>query len=183
MSENVSGLVAVLCVCNKDLWSWIVDILQESMRSAIRHLIHTFKFHCYVGVHGCWPPTYHVVRGPWPHCNAGSTANVCNFGISTICWKHSRQNQARVHCTGAFCMHSGAFCMHSGTFCMLFGTFCMPSGTFCIHSGTFWNILHAFCNILEHSACILHTFCSILEYSGTFWVSQKKRSLVFEEGL
>ena len=64
MSENVSGLVAVLFVCNKDLWSWIVAILQESMRSAIRHLIHTFKFHCYVGAHGCWPPTYHVVRGP-----------------------------------------------------------------------------------------------------------------------
>merc|ERR1711946_68878 len=31
-----------------------------------------------------------------------------------------------------------------------------------MHSGKFWNILHAFCNTLEHSACIL-------EHSGTFW--------------
>ncbi len=62
----------------------------------------------------------------------------------------------------------------------------MHSGIYCMHSGTFWNILHAFCNILEHSACILEhsgtfcmhsgTFCNILhafwnnlEHSGTFW--------------
>jgi len=35
-----------------------------------------------------------------------------------------------------------------------------------MHSGTFWNILHAFWNILEHSACIMHAFLNILEHSS-----------------
>ena len=32
------------------------------------------------------------------------------------------------------------------------------------HSETFWNILHAFRNILEHSACIPHAFWNIQEH-------------------
>ena len=50
-------------------------------------------------------------------------------------------------------------CMQAqGTACKL-----MDLHASCKHSGTFWNILHAFWNILKHSACIL-------EHSGTFWM-------------
>ena len=45
----VSGLVAALCFCTQDLWSWIWAILQDSMRSVITHLLHTFKIHLFLG--------------------------------------------------------------------------------------------------------------------------------------
>ena len=42
-AQNVAGFVAVFVFCNRDLWSWIVAILQDSMPSVLIHLLHTLN--------------------------------------------------------------------------------------------------------------------------------------------
>ena len=68
--EEVSGLVAVLCLVKQDPWSWIVAILQDIMPSAITRLLVTFNFSYMFSGFMFAEPGAHIHAGNHglPHC-------------------------------------------------------------------------------------------------------------------
>ena len=85
LSENsqlLLGLLPSFFVCVQDPWSWIVAILQDSMPSAITHLLLTFKFSFCFGRIAAGP-ALQSCRITWPHCGLARGSHDTHRGART----------------------------------------------------------------------------------------------------